>query len=65
MLTKNNAQSVLRGHYKLPNCFVLLKDDKNLVKGTMTVEEWLQNRVAGNEAITDLESSETREKPNA
>ena len=57
-LTKDNAQTILRGHSKTPNCFILLKDDKYLVKGTMTVEERLQNRVAGNESTTDLESSD-------
>ena len=48
-----------------PNCFVLLKDDKNLVKTTITVEERLQNRVAGNESTSDWESSDTGQKPNA
>ena len=31
----------------------------------MTVEEQLQNREAGNESTTDLESSDTGQKPNA
>ena len=31
-----------------------MKDDKILVKGTMTVDERLQNRVAKNESTTDL-----------
>ena len=51
VLTKDNAQTILGGgggHSKTPNCFVLLNDDKDLVKGTMTVEKRLQNRVAGN-----------------
>ena len=64
VLTKDNAQTIFRGHSKTPNCLVLLKDDKNLVKGTMTVEERLQNRVAGNESTTDLETSGTGQKPN-
>ena len=64
VLTKDNAQTILRRYSKTPNCFVLLKDDKGLVKGTMTVEEWLQNRAAGNESTTDLESSDTGQKPN-
>ena len=64
VLTKNNAQTILRGHSKTPNCFVLLKDDKDLVKGTMTVEERLQSRVAGKESSADLESSDTEQKPN-
>ena len=59
LLTKDKAQTILRGHSKTPNCFLLLKDDKDLVKGTMTVEEWLQNRVVKNESTTDLESSDT------
>ena len=63
-LTKDNAQTILRRHSETTNCFVLLKDDKDLVKGTMTVEEWLQNRVAGNESTTDLESNDTGQKPN-
>ena len=41
VLTKDNAQTILRGHSKTSNCFLLLKDDKDLVKGTMTVEERL------------------------
>ena len=65
VLTKDNAETILRGHSKPHNCFVLLKNDKNLVKGTMTVEDWLQNREAGNESTTDLESSDTGQKPNA
>ena len=36
---------------------------KNLVEGTMTVEEQLQNRVAKNKSTTDLESSDTGQKP--
>ena len=64
VLTKDNARTILRRHSKTPNCFVLLKDDKDLVKGTMNVEELLQNRVAGNESTTDLESSDTGQKPN-
>ena len=63
VLTKDNAQTILRGHSKTPNCFLLLKDDKDLVKGTMTAEERLQNRVAKNESRTDLESSDTGQKP--
>ena len=39
VLTKDNAQTILWGH---SNSVLLLKDDK----GTMTVEERLQNRVA-------------------
>ena len=64
VLTKDNAQTILRGHFKTPNCFLLLKDDKDLVEGTMTVDEWLQNRVAKNESTTDFESSDTGQKPN-
>ena len=45
-------------------CFLLLTDDKKLVKGTMTVVERLQRRVAKNESTTDLESSDTGQKPN-
>ena len=63
--TKDNAETILRGQSKPHNCFVLLKNDKDLVKGTMTVEERLQNREAGNESTTDLESSDTGQKPNA
>ena len=59
VLTKENAHTILRGHFKTPNCFLLLKDDKDLVKGTMTVEERLQNREAKNESTTDLESSDS------
>ena len=58
-LTKDNAQTILRVHFKTPNCFLLLRDDKDLVKSTMTVEKRLQNRVAKNESTTDLESSHT------
>ena len=29
------------------------------------MEEWLQNQVAGNESTSDLESSDTGQKPNA
>ena len=65
VLTKSNAQIILRGNSKTPNCFVLLKHDKDLVTGTMTVDERLQSRVAGNESTTDLKSSETWQKPNA
>ena len=61
VLTKNNAQTILRGLSKTPNCFLLLKE---LVKGTMTKEERLQNQVAKNESTTDLESSDTAQKPN-
>ena len=64
VLIKINARTILLGHSKTPNCCVLLKDDKDLVKGTMTVEERLQNRVAGNESTTDLESSDDGQKPN-
>ena len=64
VLTKDNAQTILREHFKTPNCFLLLKDDKDLVKGMMTAEERLQNRVAKNESTTDLESSDTGQKPN-
>ena len=64
VLTKDNAQTILRGHSKAPNCFLLLKDGNDLVKGTMTVEERLQNRVAKNESATDLESSDTGQKLN-
>ena len=64
VLTKENAQTILRGHSKTPNCFLLLKDDRDLVKGTMTVEERLQNQVAKNESATELESSDTGQKPN-
>ena len=49
-----DAQILLRGQSKTLKCFVLLKDDKDLVKGTVTVEKRLQNRVAGNESTTDL-----------
>ena len=63
VLTKDNAQTILRWHSKTPNCSLLLKDDKDLVKGTMTVEEWLQNRVAKHESAADLESSDTGQKP--
>ena len=63
VLTNYNAQ-ILRGHSKTPSCFVLLKDDKNLVKGTTTVDERLQNRVAKNESTSDLESSDTGQKQN-
>ena len=49
VLTKDNAQTILRGHSKTPNCFLLLKDGKDLFKGTMTVEGRLQNRVVKNE----------------
>ena len=59
VLTKENAQTNLRGHSKTPNCFVLLKDDTYLVERTMTVKEWLQNRVGGKESTTDLESIDT------
>ena len=44
--------------------FFLLKDEKYLVKRAMTVEERLQNRVAGNESTTDSESSDSGQKPN-
>ena len=64
VLAKDNAQTILRGHSKTPNCFLLLKDDKDLVKGTMTVEERLQNGLAKNETTIDLESSDTGQKPN-
>ena len=64
VLTKDNAQTILRRHSKTPNCFLLLKDDKDLVNGMMTVEEQLQNRVAKNESTTDLESSDTGQKSN-
>ena len=64
VLTKDNAQTILQGHSKTPNCFLLLKDDRDLVKGTMTVEERLQNRVAKNVSTTDLESCDTGQKPN-
>ena len=64
VLTKDKAQTIFREDSKTPNCFFLLKDDKNLVKGTMTVEERLQNRVVGNKLTTDLESSDTGQKPN-
>ena len=63
-LTKDNAQIILRGHSKTPNCFVLLKNEKDLVKGMLTVEERLQNRVAGNDSTTDLVSNDTGQKPN-
>ena len=62
VLTKDNAQTILRGHSKTPNNFLLLKDDNHLVKGTMNVEERLQNRVAKNESTTDLESKENGQK---
>ena len=65
VLTKDNAQTILRCHSDTPNCFVLLKNEKGLVKGTLTVEERLQNRVAGNDSTTDLESNDTGQKPNA
>ena len=32
VLTKDNAQTILWGLSKTPNCFLLLKDDKDLVK---------------------------------
>ena len=64
VLTKDNAETIIRRHSKTPNCFLLLKDDKDLVKGTMTWEERLQNRVAKNESTIDLESSDTGQKPN-
>ena len=64
VLFKNNAQTIFRGPSKTPNCFLLLKDDKDLVEGTMTVEERLQNRVAKNESTTGLESTDTGQKPN-
>ena len=64
VLTKDNAQTIFREHSKTPNCLFLLKDDKNLAKGTMTVEERLQNRVVENKLTTDLESSDTGQKPN-
>ena len=64
VLTKDNAQTILREHSKTSICFLLLKDDKYLVKGTMTVEERLQNRVTENESTTDLEFSDTEQKPN-
>ena len=59
VLTKDNAQTILRGQSKTPNCFLLVKDNKDLVKRTMTVEERLQKRVAKNDSTTDLESSDT------
>ena len=62
--TKDHAQFIIRGLSKTPNCFVLLKSDKNWVKGAMTVEERSQNRVAGNESTTDLEPSDPGQKPN-
>ena len=43
VLTKDNAQTIFRRHSKTPNYFLLLKDDKDLVKGTMNVQERLQN----------------------
>ena len=55
---------IFGGQSKTPNCFLLLKDDKHLVKRTMTVEERLQKQVAKNESTTDLESSDTVQKPN-
>ena len=61
-LTKYNAQTILRGHSKTPNSFLLLKDDNHLIKGTMNVGERLYNRVAKNESTTDLESSDTGQK---
>ena len=64
VLTKDNTQTILREHFKTPNCFLLLKDDIDLVKGTVTAEERLQNRAAKNESTTDLESSDTGQKPN-
>ena len=39
VLTKDNAQTILRGHSKTPNCFVLLKNEKALVKGTLVKTE--------------------------
>ena len=57
--TKDNAETILRGHSKTPKCFLLLKVDEYLVKGMMTAEERLQNRVDKNESTTDLESSDT------
>ena len=65
VLTKDHAQKNFQRHSKTLNCFVLLKDDKNLVKGTMTVEERLQIRIARNESTTDSESSDTGQNPNA
>ena len=41
VLTKDDARTILRGHSKAPNCFLLLKYDKELVNETMTVEERL------------------------
>ena len=61
VLTKDIVQTIFWGHSKTPNCFLLLKD---LVKGTMTVEERWQNRVAKNESTVDLESTDTGQKPN-
>ena len=63
MPTNYNVQTIHRSHSKTPYCIVLLIDDKDFVKGKMTVEERLQNRVAGNESTTDLESSDTGQKP--
>ena len=57
-LTKDNAQTILRGQSKTPNCFVLLNDDNDLVKETMTMAERLHKRVAGNYSTICLESSE-------
>ena len=43
VLTKDNVQTIRRRHSETPNCFLLLKADKDLVKGTMAIEERLQN----------------------
>ena len=42
ILSRANAQNIQRGQSKTTNCFVLLKVDKDLVRGTMTVEERFQ-----------------------
>ena len=63
VLGRDKAQTILLGHSKAPNCFVLLNDDKELVKGRMTVEERLQNLVDRNKSTTALESSDTGQKP--
>ena len=59
VLTNYTVQTIHRVHSNTPYCIVLVIDDKDFVKGKMTVEERLQNRVAGNESTTDLKSSDT------